>query len=384
MDKEYYKQLCKKSQVHLQEIQKELEGQGVIRRSRKVQNVSVLITAMLLFVTKNLSYRQLANEMAVRKVNRCIMSAVAWRKRLINFTAYFFKAVEKIFLSTATEEEKDAFSPTVQPKLLATDATDISIEGQKGYSMRLHVCYDIETKEVCNIVVSTYKQGETVRNFKDVFPSSIWIADRAYGHSNQLAYLKERGADYLVRVTPSHMTFYYDEKCHQKVDMSVLLHEVPFSRNVYCRYREEMTINGKKVTKIRICATRIVALKIPPDKYADAERRVHRRAKKKHQKVSESSLFYSHYLILATTLSEPKYPIDALAALYQRRWQIEILFKRSKGAFHFHNIRYASSDYYFLRVRLWAAIVIWASNLCSAMTALSPFSIFHIFSCLYT
>ena len=32
MDKEYYKQLCKKSQVHLQEIQKELEGQGVIRR----------------------------------------------------------------------------------------------------------------------------------------------------------------------------------------------------------------------------------------------------------------------------------------------------------------------------------------------------------------
>ena len=102
------------------------------------------------------------------------------------------------------------------------------------------------------------------------------------------------------------------------------------------------------------------------------------------KKVRESSLLYSHYMILATTLNGPKYPIDALAALYQRRWQIKMLFKRSKGAFHFHNIRHASSDYYLLRVRLWAAIVIWASNLCSGITALSSFSIFHIFSCLYT
>ena len=71
---------------------------------------------------------------------------------------------------------------------------------------------------------------------------------------------------------------------------------------------------------------------------------------------SEHSL--QKWLILATSLDPDKHN---LLELYSRRWQIELLFKRSKSIFHFRRLRHSSLGYTLSLSRAWSAVIRLAS-----------------------
>ena len=66
----------------------------------------------------------------------------------------------------------------------------------------------------------------------------------------------------------------------------------------------------------------------------------------------------SKWLILATSLDPDKHN---LLELYSRRWQIELLFKRSKSIFHFRRLRHSSLGYTLSLSRAWSAVIRLAS-----------------------
>ena len=74
--------------------------------------------------------------------------------------------------------------------------------------------------------------------------------------------------------------------------------------------------------------------------------------------LSENTILFSKWLILATSLDPDKHN---LLELYSRRWQIELLFKRSKSIFHFRRLRHSSLGYTLSLSRAWSAVIRLAS-----------------------
>lgn len=338
---------------------------NIIQRIRKA-DITTIVKAVILFTSMNLSYRQLAVEMAAHSA--CVMSAVAWRKRMLQIGPYFHEAVNRLYL----EKEPDHTEEPSELKHMAIDATVIPVEGKTGTNTKVHVLYDINKQRISDVKVSDGKQAESLENFRKIPPNALCIADRAYGRARQIDYITKQKAQYLVRVTPSNINFYYDADCTEKVDFQSILTDDPISVPCYCRYRRDK--------KYCVCSTRVIAVKIPDDKLRSIDRRVIRTAQKKQRKLQPLTVFFNHYLILATSLQDS--PED-LATLYRQRWQIEILFKRSKGAFGFHSIRHSNAAYQSLRTQLWAAVSILASALSSAVHTISAYLFFHLFPFLF-
>ena len=71
-----------------------------------------------------------------------------------------------------------------------------------------------------------------------------------------------------------------------------------------------------------------------------------------------ATILFSKWLILATSLDPDKHN---LLELYSRRWQIELLFKRSKSIFHFRRLRHSSLGYTLSLSRAWSAVIRLAS-----------------------
>ena len=94
------------------------------------------------------------------------------------------------------------------------------------------------------------------------------------------------------------------------------------------------------------------------------------------QHFSENSGLFSKWVILATSIRNPH--IDLLKT-YASRWQIELLFKRSKTLFRFRRIKRGSQKYAIVMTHLWVALICFASGL-SALFSLRPFDFFSIFA----
>ena len=77
-----------------------------------------------------------------------------------------------------------------------------------------------------------------------------------------------------------------------------------------------------------------------------------------NREFTENSEHSLQRLILATSLDPDKHN---LLELYSRRWQIELLFKRSKSIFHFRRLRHSSLGYTLSLSRAWSAVIRLAS-----------------------
>lgn len=148
---------------------------------------------------------------------------------------------------------------------------------------------------------------------------SLYLADRAYGKARQLAHLADNQADFIIRITPNRLNVYADKECRQRIDFPSLLSEpiTSFSMHAFFRY------SGHTYP------IRIIGEKLPEEKQSDAEKRVRKKAAKNRNKLQESTILFSKWLIVASTVNDSVAGREILAA-YRQRWQIELLFKRSK------------------------------------------------------
>ncbi len=313
-----------------------LEKSNVIKRKRTVKNYEILFNAVYHYISDSLSFQRLSDFMFCKYGIK--MSDTAWKKQFNKITEPFFHAADIILNSTVQSKE-----------IYAIDATNFSSQGSKGTVMRVHTKFSLSNCINSKAIITDEHTAESLCLFK-VKPNALYIADRAYGKSKQLSYLYENHADFLIRISPNLIQLYTSANCTKRIDFKSLMHKKKFSKTCFFKF------NGvcKKV--------RLIGVMIPEEKHTAAEKKVRRISQRKQNKISISTIEYSKWMFLITSLNR-NFKTDNLIKMYLDRWQIELLFKRSKTLLNFHKIRRSSCSYRTSVVYAWMGLAMLLSKL---------------------
>ena len=375
MDKQYYTQVREENQgidKKIEEIQKKcieyLKKYPCIQRKRVVKEEQYLLTAMIRYIFGKLSFRRLSDFMAQK--HGIVMSDTAWKKQFKKCAGWFLKIAKEVF-SEEVSQQPNGRTILNYAKVYAIDATELPQEGKTNTNIRIHTAYSLTRNCVSETVLSDNHTAEKVSHFS-IEKGALYVTDRGYGRTTQFAALMDAGADFIIRITPSHVKLYTDETCNVRVDFASLLKNSSdkcFSRCFWFRTR------GKKVYPLRITVS-----KIPDERIEAAEKRVRSKAVKSQRKLSENTILFSHWILLASSLPTAIKGRDLLH-VYQLRWQIELFFKRCKSLLEFHKLRKSSTEYLFAAASDFLAVVYLVSSLAIQISYFLSFpSLFHSFS----
>lgn len=290
---------------------------GIIRRKRVIREAAVLVEAAYLYIVKKLSYQRLSDEMACRYGIR--MSDTAWKKQLRKIADIFLDAVTQHMQKCLTESSSATQQTLLNyQKVYAADATDVSQEGSQNIVMRIHTQLSLNNHAGVRMRITDNHTAENI-SLLPIEARSLYLADRAYGKARQLAHLADHQADFIIRITPNRLKLYTDKECRQRIDFSSLLSEPisSFSLHAFFRY-------GGHTYPVRV-----IGEKLPEEKQNDAEKRVRKKAAKNRCTLRESTILFSKWLIVVSSVADLVTDREILMA-YCQRWQIELLFKRSK------------------------------------------------------
>jgi IS4 transposase len=168
----------------------------------------------------------------------------------------------------------------------------------------------------------------------------IRLGDKVYGRYRDLAAVTMAGADYVVRLSANALKL-------ETVDGA------PFKRAALCRRAEQEGIqdavvvvhDGNASAKAGApLPARVIVLPLPPEQAEAARRRMRRQARKAGYTPSADALVTAGCLMLITSLPAGDWPAERILALYRRRWQAELAFKRLKSLLGLEALRAFDSD----------------------------------------
>ena len=213
--------------------------------------------------------------------------------------------------------------------VILVDGTEDVKCGVRRQCYMLHYSLDLFTLAMREFLVTDSKTGEKLRNFKKIGKNDIVIGDRIYGTIQGIAYLKQRNADYALRMKSSGFNIYNGKK--QKIDvfkrLSMLKEGKTTDISAQC-------IINDQYEPIRICVMR---------KDSDSERKGLKRLTKVNQRkhggkpVTKLQEEGNKYIMAVTSFGKEASAAEVLE-LYRARWQIEIAFKRLKSLFQYNDI----------------------------------------------
>lgn len=294
-----------------------IRNNAIIQRKRIIKEAAVLVDAAYLYIIRKLSYQRLSDEMACRYGIR--MSDTAWKKQLRKIAGIFQDVVAQHMQKCLTESSSKTQQTLLNyPQVYAADATDVPQEGRQNIVMRIHTQLSLSNHAGVRVKLTDNHTAENI-SLLPIEAQSLYLADRAYGKARQLAHLIDNQADFVIRITPNRLKVYADKECRQRIDFCSLLSESisSFSFSAFFRY-------GGSTYPIRV-----VGEKLPEEKQNDAERRVRKKAAKNRSTLRTSTILFSKWLIVVSTVAESVADREILAT-YRQRWQIELLFKRCK------------------------------------------------------
>lgn len=347
-------------------IEEEFERHELIKRKRIIKSYDVLLRAAYLYIIDSLSFQRISDKMSC--IYRVTMSDTAWKKQLTKAAPVFASAAMQC-LSRMSTDIPSTETVLGYSNAYALDATVIPAEGVNGTVFRLHTQYSLIENIATNIHITDCHSAESVKHY-DIKPGALYVADRAYGKTLQFAYIIDKQADFIFRVSPHCIALFYDSDCKNKIDFEELLQTEKTS--VPCYFKV-----GETVYRIRL-----IISPIPVEKHNAIEKKTRSRALKKQHTVSDRAIEFSKWIILATSMSEAVTDSDILDT-YRLRWQIELFFKRAKSLLHFHKLRRSSASYMRTAVLLWVAVVFFVSALGVALSNyllldISSFNLFHL------
>jgi len=298
---------------------------GALQRAREIKTPEELLRLILLYLTEGKSFAgtsaimQLAGESSLTKK--------AVHKRVRNSAEWLQWLCENIYRHAGLIAAKPLW---LQGKnVILVDGTEDVKCGVRRQCYMLHYSLDLFTLAMREFLVTDSKTGEKLRNFKKIGKNDIVIGDRIYGTIQGIAYLKQRNADYALRMKSSGFNIYNGKK--QKIDvfkrLSMLKEGKTTDISAQC-------IINDQYEPIRICVMR---------KDSDSERKGLKRLTKVNQRkhggkpVAKLQGEGNKYIIVATSLGKEVSASEVLK-LYRARWQIEIAFKRLKSLFQYNDI----------------------------------------------
>jgi hypothetical protein len=170
-------------------------------------------------------------------------------------------------------------------------------------------------------ITSTVGQGSGESfNRVPVRPQELVLADAAYCSVSGIQYVKQRGADVLIRVNPQSFVAYSGDGGR-----------VPLLSRLQTLGKQGQVGEWPVVLRGEDSAFtgRLCALRKNDPAIERARRRLARKASKKQMVTRPETLEFAKYIVLFSTLSSGS-TVDILTS-YRLRWQIELAFKRLKS-----------------------------------------------------
>jgi hypothetical protein len=217
---------------------------------------------------------------------------------------------------------------TLLVTLASTPKSGEPVHGSDKTDYRLHYAvglFDLGMKEMALTGTET---GEKARNFKSFGDGDIVTGDRAYCSKQGIEYLLERKSGFLFRFGTKRFHVYNLQgrrvnilgyfkglKPGESGEQTLCYeHEGVRKPLRFCVLRKTKEAEKKVLEPLR---------KIRMRKYGDKE-------------LSEAQKAYNRYVILVTSVTDAS--PELLLDLYRQRWQIEMVFKRLKSLFKYHEI----------------------------------------------
>jgi hypothetical protein len=295
------------------------------QRARGIQSPEDLLKTILLYLTEGKSFR--GTSAVTRLSGEAEMSDVALLKRMRNSAAWLQWLCEHLYRRAGLTVKKPKWLKKKNVTLV--DGTEDVKCGVRRQCYKLHYSLDLFTLAANEFVITDMRTGERLANFKQFGKNDIVMGDRIYGTLPGIAYLKELGAGYVLRIKSLGFRIYDGTK--REIDLFERLSSLKEGERsdlkVKCRINE-------RYEAVRSCALR---------KDHDSERAGLRRLVKENQRknggkpVSEVRRENNKYIMVATSLGK-EVTAEQVLELYRARWQIELAFKRLKSLFQYNDL----------------------------------------------
>lgn len=242
--------------------------------------------------------------------------------------------------------------------LIAVDASSFAGRCATGTDARIHAALRLSDLSIVAAHSTDRSVGESLRRFHWERDQLV-IADRGYSHANGVVWVKEHGADVVVRLNRNAMPLH--DRRDEVIDVVRWARSIPNDRIVERFARVRVWIDGH----LKEVAGRLIATRLPEDKIADAERRV---LESQGRNVTEETIEMAAYVLLFTTVPKERLSAEQCLEAYRNRWQIELLFKRWKSLCGFDRLPNARTD----TIESWLSAKILLGLLVDRMAAAAP------------
>jgi hypothetical protein len=314
------------------EVQLDLEASsratGAIRRRRAVTGAGQLLRLVLGYVLSGLSFRGTAAWAEAGGYGS--LSDVALLKRMRRCAPWL-----RYLVSTLATLGCPEASVGAERRIVAVDATAICGPGDKQDYQLLHTVYDV-TAQCFRATELTDRHTAERLDVGEIERGEIRLGDRAYGRWRDLRAVVEAGADYVVRLSANAL------KLRTPAGEAI-------KRSVLCKQAETQGIQDVTLSihagvgKEQMVA-RLIVLPLPEDKATAARRLMRKKACKSGYTASPEALATAGCLMLITSLPRDAFSAQSILALYRRRWQVELAFKRLKSLIGLEDIRLHDSE----------------------------------------
>jgi hypothetical protein len=235
-----------------------------------------------------------------------------WERKMGPFVA-------DMVASLAETESRFAGERWAGYDIVIVDASVLCRPGASGTTARVHYALRLTSLQAVDLQVTDDKGGETFRRFHPE-AGQLWIGDRGYANPPGIAFVKDCGAEVLVRYNRGSLPLY--DVAGQRLDVRAKLTKLTKVGGA-----REWAAWVQPQGGERICG-RLVAVRLPADKAEEARERLRR---EQGSAVTDESLAMAEFVVVFTTVPKEKLQAERVLELYRLRWQVELHIKRDKS-----------------------------------------------------
>lgn len=295
-------------------LERSAREHGALQRKRGVGSAEDLLRLILAYAPGGRSLRQLAAEAAAREISG--ISDVAWMKRFGGCGPWLMALADGL-LAKSRATAGDGAGPPVR----LVDGS--RIEGPGDSALRLHLCWDANSRRIADLTVTPLAEGERLDRLP-LQPGEIRLADAGMPHAEGLRRAQAAQADVLVRLTWNSLRL--QDEADRPLDWLELCRRSHAEGGLDLQAQVVKPRGSFKPLPMRL-----VIRPKPAEVLDQARKRARRAASKEQRKADPRTLACAEHLILITSLTPQAFPPERLCELYRVRWQIELAFKRLKS-----------------------------------------------------
>ena len=292
---------------------------GAFTRAREIDSAETLLRLALAYGGLGMSLRETCAWAEASEIAN--LSGPSLLDRLCKAEPWLGDIVAALI----AEQAKVPAGRWVGYRLRALDGTSICQPGADRTTWRLHVGYDLATRQVDQLELTDLHGAENLQRLT-YRPGDVVLGDRYYARPRDLRPVIDAGADFIVRTgwnslrllqpngEPFDLFAALAAQVEQEGEVQVCIQEGP-----------------KGASPSDPLILRLIIRRKDPEQ-AEAElKRLRKDAQKRGKQPDPRSLEAAKYILLLTSLPVAVFPPADILALYRFRWQIELAFKRFKS-----------------------------------------------------